>query len=180
MIETQKHDEGVDMLTSPRFPRLLSRHALVLYHQVHEFFGNGTSSKNIARACFLHAMKIRNKIHSAFQPLIKEYENNREIIPIELCITQLIRGKVVLIESCFRINLKALVESNPHLLDAREAIIRIALNLSDIIYRTKYCIYPSCAAAAALLQSCGILGLEVKVFPWKKRVLIEDIRRYVF
>lgn len=180
MVESRKYDEGVTMLISPRFPRSLSRHALILYHQIHDFFGDSTSSKNIARACFLHAMKVRNKIHTAFQSLIKEYENNREIVPIELCITQVIRGKIILIESCLRLSLKSLVESNPHLLDVREAVIRIALNLTDKIYCTKYCIYPSCAAAAALIQSCEILGLEVKVFPWRKRVLIEDIRRCIF
>lgn len=174
--------DGLTILLSPYLPRILAHHALVLYHFTENLFDPSVPSSLIASGCFLHAMKQRNTVHPSFRILCNENKREIEVAAVELCIAQLFRGKVILVESTFRINLKCLVEANADLLRAniRENIIRVAYSLIDKVYYSSYCLYPSCSAAALLLAACSLLRYPVIKFPWPRRQkIIEEIVLYV-
>lgn len=169
-MEKEEKSDPVTYLLSHHFPRSLSRCAVVLYHQVAPLLAGSASSKVMAWACFIHAMKLRNKtifFNSKSKELLRKSFGEHKLVAVELCIAQLVRTKVILIESCLRRNLKLLVDNNPHLVDGRESIIRVALRLCDTIYQTRYCLYPSSAAAAALLHACHLIGFPVVKVPWE-------------
>lgn len=176
-----EREEVFRFLLSPQFPRSVSRHALVIFHQISHCMEGVSSPINVACACLLQAMKVHNRTNtSLLKCLYQHCESKKIVVPLHLCIVQLIRTKVVLIESCLRINLQRLIVWNPGLFRARKYIVRVALTLTDKIYRTKDCLYPSNAAAAALLQSCVLLELEVPQFPWKNEVKIKKILTNAF
>lgn len=176
-----EREEVFRFILSSQFPRLVSRHALVIFHQIIHFLKGVSSPRTILCACLLQAMKVHNRTStSLLKSLYQHCESKKFVVPLHLCIVQLIRTKVVLIESCLRINLRQLIVCNPGLFRARKYIVRVALTLTDKIYRTKYCLYPSSAAAAALLQSCILLELEVPNFPWKNDSEINEILSNAF
>lgn len=174
-------EEVINFLLCPYFPRLVSRHALLTFHQVQHFFGDDTSVNDIGTACLVHVMKVHNNTdYSLLKCAYGLCECKEDVIPLQLCITQLVRTKPILVESCLRIKFQRLMWCNSSLFWERKHIIRVALALTDKVYRTKFCLYPSTAAAACLLHACFLLGLEVHEFPWKNKVHIKVIQYYVF
>eukprot|EP00796_Vickermania_ingenoplastis_P006668 gene6668-4777_t len=173
-------EDALSLLLSKRLPHALSRHAVIIFHLVGRLFLDSLAPRTVAYACYLHAMKLRNKAMSCRFLKAEGEEIERDAVAVELCIVQLIRGKVMLIESCLRKELKSLIDANQQLKDASESIMRVSLALLDSLYGSTYCVFPSRAAAAALLRACRLIGLEVEKNPWRDQELVQHIYASVF
>lgn len=180
VVSVNRNEEALKLLLSPQIPRLISRYAILIFHQIIDLMGDDSPPKTIASACLIHAMNVHGGSWVSMQRFIFDGCDTESIIPLQVCITQLVRSKVILVESCLRINLQKLVMHNTSLLPVRKHIARVALSLSDKVYQTKYCLYPSRAAAALLTHSCFLLGLQIQVFPWKAERKIKLIQSHVF
>lgn len=171
-------NEGISFLQSATIPHELSKCALILYHYSFSFLHTCFPSTVIAAACLAYATKVRPIDARIANKFIDKH--NEDHIVIELCLEQLLRHKIVLIESFFRKTLQHMQKFNSHIANVAENITRVAVILLDKVYQTKYCLFPSCAAAATLTFACKLIGLKLNYIPWEKPEMTQEILYKVF
>ncbi|CCW70049.1 unnamed protein product [Phytomonas sp. Hart1] len=154
-------DEVINILLDYSVARTVSRHAIVVYHLLNNIATFSYTSKTIACACLLYALKERNKTHLVSN--LRELRgtcNDCEVVALELFLMQTIRRKILLIEGCIRLALKKLVDLHPELGKFKEDLVLIALFLTERLYKKTYCLWPESAAMATLIAACNFLALS--------------------
>ncbi|CCW63245.1 unnamed protein product [Phytomonas sp. EM1] len=161
IVEYVMNDEVINILLDYSVARTISRHAIVVYHLLTSIATVSYTSKTIACACLLYALKERNKTHLVSN--LRELRgscNDCEVVALELFLTQTIRRKILLIEGCIRLSLRKLVDLHPELSKFKEDLVLIALLLAERLYRKSYCLLPESAAMATLIAACNLLALS--------------------
>lgn len=143
-------------------PRTIWNRAAVIYHSTCAVLGAKLPEHEVFAACVSYALKeccASTNSPSLLDMRKKLSEIN--VAAVEVLIFECVRPHVILIESCFRLQLKMLVLQAPHLHGFREPITRVALALAQKLYLCSYCLFPESCARACLLAACSLYPLDM-------------------
>lgn len=142
--------------------RSVRNRTAVVYHMTNEKLGLHVEKKVLFAACMSYSLK--ECCASTDAPGLMELRrdaNEVDVAAIEALIFEYVRPHVVLIESCMRLELKVLTLHVPRVYAVRESVTRLALALSQNLYKRPHCLFPESCARACLLAASSLYLIEI-------------------